>query len=143
MNRWATTVFGCRSTAPGPRPFTSRSDSRGTDAVRPVVQPGQIGRDGNDEGSPQKIDFPSLADVKVGTVSIPLAATADSGLPVRYFVVVGPAVIKDGKLVFTKIPPRSRLPLTVTVAAWQWGRYAEPRIKRAEIVRQTFTILPP
>ena len=84
-----------------------------------------------------------LGDVKAGTVAVPLSATADSGLPVSYFVVVGPAVVKDGKLVFTGIPPRAKLPITVTVAAWQWGRYAEPKISRAEIIRQSFAITPP
>ena len=81
--------------------------------------------------------------MKAGTPSVPLSATADSGLPVSYFVVVGPAIVKDGKLVFTKIPPRAKLPITVTVAAWQWGRNTEPKIKRAEIVRQSFALLPP
>jgi hypothetical protein len=115
----------------------------GTDAIRAVVQPGQIGRDGNDEGTPQKITFEKIPDIKAGTESLPLVATSDSGLPVRFFVAVGPAIVKDGKLVFTKIPPRTRFPVSVTVAAWQWGRYQEPKIKRAEIERQTFQILQP
>ena len=111
--------------------------------VRAVVEPAQIGRDANLEGTPQKITFDPLVDVKAGTASVPLAATADSGLPVRYFVVVGPAVVQDGKLVFTGIPPRAKLPLTVRVGAWQWGRYAKPQIKRADIVQQSFVLLPP
>jgi hypothetical protein len=67
-----------------------------------------------------------------------LAATSDSGLPVSFFVVAGPAVVRDGKLVFTPIPPRTKLPVSVTVAAWQWGRRADPAVKIAEVVQQTF-----
>lgn len=113
----------------------------GTDSIRAVLQPGQIARDSNTEGKSQQISFQRIADVKAGTESIPLTATADSGLPVNYFVVVGPAIVKEGKLVFTRIPPRTKFPITVTVCAWQWGRYAEPRIKRADIVRQSFRIM--
>ena len=126
-----------------PSPIYVALRQPGSATVRAVVQPGQIGRDANTGGTPQKIVFPPLGDVKAGTASVPLSATADSGLPVGYFVVVGPAVVKDGKLVFTGIPPRAKLPLTVTVAAWQWGRYAMPQIKRADIVQQSFVILPP
>ena len=126
-----------------PSPIYVALRQPGGPGVRAVIQPGQIGRDANTEGTAQKIVFDHLADVKAGTVSVPLSATADSGLPVSYFVVVGPAVVKDGKLAFTKIPPRAKLPITVTVAAWQWGRYAEPKIKRADIVRQSFSIVPP
>ena len=123
-----------------PSPIYVALRHTGTDAIRAVVQPGQIARDANSEGTPQKITFPQIADVPAGTQQLTLAATADSGLPVSYFVVVGPAIVRDGKLVFTKIPPRAKLPITVTVAAWQWGRYADPKIKKAEIVRQSFRI---
>ena len=115
----------------------------GTDTIRAVVQPGQITRDGNTDGAPQKIIFDKIDDVKAGTESIPLKATSDSGLPVSFYVETGPAIIKDGKLVFTKIPPRSQFPISVTVAAWQWGRHTAPPIKRADIVKQTFQILAP
>ena len=115
----------------------------GTDTIRAVVQPGQITRDGNTEGTPQKITFEKIDDVKAGTESIPLKATSDSGLPVSFFVETGPAIIQDGKLVFTKIPPRSQFPVAVTVGAWQWGRHVEPKIKRADIVKQTFQITGP
>lgn len=115
----------------------------GTDTIRAVVQPGQITRDGNTDGTPQKITFDKIADVKAGTESIPLKATSDSGLPVSFYVEVGPAIIKDGKVVFTKIPPRAQFPISVTVAAWQWGRHTAPSIKKADIVKQTFQILAP
>jgi hypothetical protein len=115
----------------------------GTDTIRAVVQPAQLSREGHSEGAPQKITFDKIPDVKAGAKSIPLVAKSDAGLPVKFFVVVGPAIVEGDKLVFTKIPPRTKLPVTVTVAAWQWGRGTEPKVKTAEIVKQTFQIIAP
>ncbi len=126
-----------------PSPIYIAARHAGTDDIRAAVQPAQINRDGNSEGTPQKITFTPIPDVKAGTAAVPLSATADSGLPVSYFVVAGPAIVQDNKLVFTPIPPRAAYPIPVTVAAWQWGRYAEPKIKRADVVRQTFQLLAP
>ena len=114
----------------------------GTDQIRAVVQPAQISREGHTEGRPQKITFEPIQDVKVGTRSVSLVAKSDAGLPVKFFVVAGPAIVEGDKLVFMKIPPRSKLPMTVTVAAWQWGRGFEPKVRTAETVRQTFQIIP-
>ena len=115
----------------------------GTAGVRGVAQPGGVSlREMNSEGNPQKITFEPIQDVKAGTASVPLKAVSDSGLPVRFFVDAGPAVIQGDKLVFTKIPANAKLPLTVTVGAWQFGRWAEPKIKKADIVKQSFSILP-
>ena len=74
---------------------------------------------------------------------MPLTASSDAGLPVQFFVQAGPALIRDGQVVFTAIPPRSRFPVEVTVAAWQWGRGTEPKVKTAELVTQTFRLLAP
>ena len=115
----------------------------GTDDVRGVVQPAGVSvKEANSEGNAQKITFDPIPDVKAGTESIQLKATSDSGLPVRFFVDAGPAIIQGDKLVFTKIPANAKLPLTVTVGAWQFGRWAEPKIKKADIVKQSFHILP-
>jgi hypothetical protein len=115
----------------------------GANGVRGVVQPGGFELRGmNGEGKTQKITFNPISDVKAGTVSIPLKATSDSGLPVRFFMDAGPAVIDGDKLVFTKIPANAKLPLTVTVGAWQFGRWAEPKVKQADIVKQSFRIFP-
>ena len=115
----------------------------GTADVRGVVQPAGINlREMNSEGKVQKITFDAIPDVKAGTASLPLKAVSDSGLPVRFFVDAGPAVIDGDKLVFTKIPAKAKLPLTVTVGAWQFGRWAEPKIKKADIVKQSFKTLP-
>lgn len=126
-----------------PSPIYVAVRQRGADTIRAVVQPGQISRDNQSDGVAQKITFAPIPDVKAGTASIPLVAKSDAGLPVSFFVVVGPAVVKDGRLVFTRIPPRAKFPLTVTVGAWQWGRGTEPKVKTAEIVRQTFHLLAP
>jgi hypothetical protein len=88
----------------------------------------------------QKITFALLSNVKEGNRSVALKATSDSGMPVYFYVQEGPAEVKDGKLVFTKIPPRSKFPVKVTVVAWQYGRSVEPKIKTAEPVIQSFWI---
>ena len=116
----------------------------GTVAVRGIVEPLHLNINTlkNQEGKTQTITFDKIPDVVAGTKSVPLVAKSDSGLPVSFYVEVGPAVVKDGKLVFTKLPPRTKFPVTVTVAAWQWGRGTEPKIKTASLVEQTFKILP-
>lgn len=89
-------------------------------------------------GRRQCILFPGIADVKDGTESIMLNATSDCGLPVYYYVKEGPAEIEGGKVVFTKIPPRSKYPLKVTVVAWQYGIMG--KVQTAEPVERTFFI---
>ncbi|MEY3898568.1 MAG: hypothetical protein RLZZ214_4090 [Verrucomicrobiota bacterium] len=76
-----------------------------------------------------------------GTKSVDLTASSDAGLPVSFFIVSGPATVRGGRLEFTSIPPRTRFPIEITVAAWQWGRHLDPKIKTAEIVRQTFQLV--
>ena len=71
---------------------------------------------------------------------IPLHATSDAGLPVRFFFRVGPAEIHGDRVVFTPLPPRSKLPVTVIVAAWQWGRKTAPAVQTADIVERSFQI---
>jgi hypothetical protein len=70
-----------------------------------------------------------------------LTAKSDSGLPVAFFVVAGPATIENGRIVFTKIPPRTKYPVAVTIGAWQWGSTREPKVRTAEIAFQRFNIL--
>lgn len=113
----------------------------GNDSVRAVFQPCNLTLPKNTTGKVQKIAFEKIHDVQAGTKFITLRATSDSGLPVRFYVVAGPAIIEDNKLIFIKIPPRTKFPVEVTVAAWQWGRSTEPKVKMAEIVQQTFYIV--
>ncbi len=113
---------------------------KGNDSIRSIFQPCGLTLPKNNSGKPQIITFDKMPDVTLGTKSIHLKATSDSGLPVEFYVVVGPAIIENGQLVFTKIPPKSKFPVEVTVAAWQWGRATEPKIKMADIVKNTFHI---
>lgn len=93
-----------------------------------------------DEGEQQLINFPKIENQKEGVQTIQLKANADSGLPVYFYVQEGPAEIKDGELVFTKIPPRTKFPVKVTVVAWQYGRITEPIIQSAKPVEHSFLI---
>jgi hypothetical protein len=94
----------------------------------------------NTDGKAQKISFDSLSNIKNGAKSLILNAKSDAGLPVYYYVKEGPAEIVDGKLVFTKIPPRAKFPVKVTIVAWQYGRATEPKVKTAEAVERSFYI---
>jgi hypothetical protein len=113
---------------------------KGDDTIRTVFQPGGLTIPKNNTGQIQKITFEKIKDVTDSAKSVPLIASSDSGLEVNYYVVSGPAIVENDKLIFTKIPPKSKFPITVTVAAWQWGRAAQPQIKMAEIIKQSFTI---
>jgi hypothetical protein len=94
------------------------------------------------EGAAQRIAFPELPNVNRGTKSLKLNASSDSGAPVRYFVREGPAIVENGGLRFTPLPLRARLPMRVTVVAWQYGRTVEPKLQSAEPVERSFFILP-
>ena len=116
---------------------------KGNDTIRAIVEPAGINLKGlrNTKGKTQIITFEKLPDIKAGTKSITLKAKSDSNLPVEFFVVAGPARIENGRIIFTKIPPRSKYPVIVTVGAWQWGSSTEPKVRTAEIAYQQFNIL--
>ena len=113
----------------------------GNAAYRLSTRPGKIVFEPNKTGKAQKITFTPIPDQKAGVKEIRLHATSDSGMPVRFFVRAGPAEIHGNRLVFTPIPPRSKMPLTVTVVAWQWGRASAPAVQTAESVEQCFQLL--
>jgi len=94
----------------------------------------------NQEGIEQQITFDPIPDVKNGTKTLPLVAAASSGMPVYFYVQEGPAEVKNGKLIFTKIPPRTKIPVKITVVSWQYGRSVEPKIKTAKPVIQNFYV---
>jgi hypothetical protein len=114
----------------------------GNASYRSIVQQAVVRVAPNTLGAPQTITFPALPDQPAGTSALKLTATADSGLPVSYYVLEGPAEIDGNTLRFTTLPPRSRLPVTVTVIAWQFGRATEPRVMTATPVERSFTLLP-
>ena len=93
------------------------------------------------EGSAQTIDFPQISDRKEGFNPFELKANASSGLPVDFCVIDGPVELRDGKLVQTEIPPRTKFPVSVTIAASQWGKGTDPKFKAAKTIFQTFRII--
>ena len=95
----------------------------------------------NTQGAEQHIVFPEIPNQKFGIESLKLNASSDANVPVHYFVREGPAKIDGDELKFTPIPPRAKFPVTVTVVAWQYGRSIEPKLKTAEPVKQTFSIV--
>lgn len=115
-------------------------EADGDNVYKSAVQELNITLPRNDKGQRQSIAFPSLQDMRADNMpaSIPLGATADSGLPVWYYVKQGPAIIKGGRLVFTTLPRRTRLPMQVTVVAWQPG--IPDKICAATPVERSFMI---
>ncbi|UAY56031.1 hypothetical protein [Arachidicoccus terrestris] len=94
----------------------------------------------NKDGKPQCIQIVPIADQIIGTASVQLHGHSSAGLPVHYFVREGPAVIKGSTLIFTEIPPRSRLPIKITVVAWQYGTSVEPKVQTAKQVAFSFNL---
>jgi hypothetical protein len=114
----------------------------GDGRYRRAVQPGSMQIPAKlAAGKPQTIAFPKIADQKVGTRTVPLQAVSDSGLPVDYYVIAGPAVVDSGKLILTDVPVKSKYPVKVTIVAYQWGRTIEPLVQTAESIEQTFSIV--
>lgn len=95
----------------------------------------------NVEGISQTITFPAIENIKQDVKSVLLKATSSANMPVQYYVREGPALVTGNKLEFTTIPPKSKYPVKVTVVAWQYGRTAEPAIRSAEPVEQSFNIM--
>ncbi len=91
-------------------------------------------------GVPQKIKFEQIFDQPREVKTLNLVATSDSGLPVDFLVRQGPCDVRDGKLVFTEIPPRTKFPVKVTVVAWQYGHGGVAPVQSAAPVEQTFLI---
>ena len=114
----------------------------GDEHVRAIVQQAMVRATPGAEGEPQTIDFPAIADQPAGAAPLMLSATSSAGLPVGYYVLEGPAEVEGGRLYFTAIPPRAKLPIRVTVVAWQSGRLAEPRVRAAARVERGFRLLP-
>lgn len=94
----------------------------------------------NTVGKMQRITFDSIPDINLSIKSVDLHASSDSGLPTYFYIREGPAEIKDRKLVLTKIPPRAKFPVKVTVVAWQYGQSIEPKVQTAEPVTREFYI---
>lgn len=94
------------------------------------------------DGPAQNIDFPPVADAPASSASIPLSATSSAGLPVAYFVVHGPGLIRDGAFVPAEVPAGLKKPITVTVGAYQNGRYGVSPVRPSATIYRTFRLLP-
>ncbi len=116
----------------------ARSD--GGSGFRPAVQPAMVRLQENKEGPAQKITFDPVGEIKRGSAPVPLRAVSDAGLPVEFTVLSGPAVIRNGQLELTPVPPRAKFPVAVTVGAWNWGRPSEPKVRTSDIVTQQILI---
>ncbi|MBD2752491.1 hypothetical protein IC230_06295 [Spirosoma sp. BT704] len=92
----------------------------------------------NKEGIPQNITFPAIENQKVGMKRLSLNAVSDVQLPVHYYVKEGPAMIDENRIVFTPIPPRSKMPMKVTIVAWQYGTSVGQKVQSATPVEQSF-----
>ncbi len=92
------------------------------------------------EGEQQNIRFDSISDQVEGVKELSLTAGSSSGLPVYFYVKEGPAEVENGRLVFRKIPPRAKLPVKVTVVAWQYGNRNEPKVQTTIPVERSFLI---
>jgi hypothetical protein len=95
----------------------------------------------NESGAPQRLTFPAPSDQPVGTKTLQLTATSDAGVPVQYYVREGPATIEGDTLTFTPLPPRARLPIPITIVAWQYGRTAAPPLQSAAPVERTIHLV--
>jgi hypothetical protein len=96
-----------------------------------------------DAGQSQTVEFPAIDDVPATSPRIDLAATASSGLPVTYFVVQGPGVIRDGAFVPHELPAGASQPIDVTIGAYQRGVYEKDGgWQSTPTVYRTFRLVP-
>jgi hypothetical protein len=93
------------------------------------------------QGREQKIAFPPLGTLKADGAGVRLAAISDAGLPVRYYVESGPAVVEGDVLKLVEVPERAKWPLHITVVAYQYGSAVEPQVKSAEPARQSIEVV--
>jgi hypothetical protein len=125
----------------GPGPVWIEESQKGNKEYRHAVQPAKMDiPEKIIKGPSQTIIFPQIHDQEVGAKYIVLGATADSKLPVHYYVDSGPAFVKKDTLVFTPVPVKSKYPVKVTVVAYQWGRTIPPLYQSAGSVTREFYI---
>lgn len=91
-------------------------------------------------GTAQTITFPSVPAIQAGAPPVKLLATSSAGLPVRYYVESGPAIVKGDMLQLSEVPLRVTYPVRVVVVAYQYGSAVEPLVQSAKPVRQMITV---
>ena len=93
--------------------------------------------------SPQTIDFPTVADAPASSAKIELKAKSSSGLPVDYFVLKGPGIVREVNFIPMEVPAGVTNPIEVTVGAYQVGMFKETGgVKPSQTVYQTFHLIP-
>ena len=91
----------------------------------------------------QTVDFPLISDAPAKSTKIPLNAKSSAGLPIDYFVMKGPGIIRDGAFIPTEVPVGATNPIEVTVGAYQVGSFKEKDgVKPSATVYQTFHLIP-
>lgn len=93
----------------------------------------------NTDGISQSIHFDAIPNQALGTKSVTLKATSDSGEKVYFYVKEGPAYMEKNTIRFTEIPPKAKFPIKVTIVGWQYG--IPGKIQSAIPVTQTFYII--
>jgi hypothetical protein len=112
----------------------------GDDKYKSAVQQADMNIAPNKAGREQTISFDSIGDVPAGNATVKLVAESSAKLPVRFYVREGPVQLDGNTLHLLTIPPRAKLPIAVTVVAWQFGRGGADSVKTATPVEQTFRI---
>jgi hypothetical protein len=116
-------------------------DADQTAEYRKAVQPGKITLKGISTGLPQHIHFDKIAPQKATSPPIVLHASSDAGLPVRFYVVSGPARIEGDRLTITEFPRSGTQEIPIIVTAYQTGRAAndnQSAVQQADPVTQQF-----
>ena len=114
----------------------------GDEKVKSAVQQAVMNIPKNTAGPDQTIAFATILDQTPDAPPIQLVASSSAGLPVHFFVREGPATIDGDTVKLQPLPPRAKLPIKITLVAWQWGRSADPKVKSAEPVEASFSIVP-
>lgn len=75
----------------------------------------------NTHGAENVVVWNPPKSAKLGDFPLALGATATSGLPVRYYVREGPAVVTDDGVLSIRDWPQNADSCDITVCAYQWG----------------------
>ena len=93
----------------------------------------------NKHGAENAIEWNAPNSASAADFPLALGATSTSGLPVRYFVREGPAVVGDDGVLRLRDWPADAKECDVTVCAYQWG-VDGGKVKTAEPVFATIRV---
>ena len=119
-------------------------EADGDASYRRAVQPARVIIPAKlTDGEPQSIHFAPIPDRKASAGAIALQATSTSGLPVRFYVLSGPAEVEGSELRIADLPQGGSATTEVSVVAYQWGQSAgagRQAVQTAEPITQRFRI---